>query len=234
VIGLLETPVVWVALTTLTYVGAKALYARIRFFLLHPVLLTVAVLIAVLQLLGVDFETYNRGGQVISFFLGPSVVALGIPLYQRLQELREQAPAMLATTLAGSVVGIVSAVVPLLILGVPEVVTRSMSPKSVTTPIAIAIAEGIGGDQALTAGFVVTTGILGAIIGPVVLRVVGVRNDVAFGLAMGSAAHGVGTARALEEGRLSGAAGSLGICLNGIATAILTPPLVRALLSIAL
>lgn len=225
----LPAPVLWVALSLLIYSLSRLVYLRLRFPLLHPVLVTIVLLILLLQATGIPYETYMEGGRFISFFLGPSVVALGVPLYLRLQEMKRNAPAMLAAVLFGSLVGIVSVVVPALMLGAPSVVVRSLAPKSITTPIAIVVAESVGGDASLSAAFVVLTGILGAVIGPVVLRIVGVRHPVAFGLAMGSAAHGIGTARALEQGTLQGAAGGLGICLCGVMTAIFTPPLVELL-----
>lgn len=223
-------PVLWVAVSLLLYALAKPLYQRVRFPLLHPVMVTGALLILILRVTDTDYQTYMEGGRMISFFLGPSVVALGVPLYVRLQEMKRSAPMMLSVVLFGSAVGIVAAVVPPLLMGAPDVVVRALAPKSVTTPIAIAVAEGIGGDAPLTAVFVVLTGIYGAVVGPVILRLFGITHPIAFGLAMGSAAHGIGTARSLEEGQLQGAAAGLGICLCGILTAILTPILVNFLL----
>lgn len=220
----LSSPALWVALSLVVYVGAKRLYERAGTPLVHPVLITIGVLIAILVFLGIDYETYEEGGRIISFFLGPSVVALGVPLAERVRELKDQAPALVVVIVAGALIGIISAVVPLLIAGAPEGVTTSMAPKSVTTPIAMSIVEREGGEPSLSAAFVVMTGILGAVIGPVLLHLIGVKNPVAYGFALGAASHGVGTARALEDGRTEGAAGSLAICLNGIATSILTPP----------
>ena len=220
----------WVTLSLLIYAAARVLYSRMRFPLLHPVLVTIGVVIAVLRVTGTQYAAYMVGGRFISFFLGPSVVALGVPLYLRLKEMKESAPAVLTAVLFGSTVGIVSVVTPALMLGTPELLVRSMAPKSVTTPIAIVVAEAIGGDASLTAAMVVVTGILGAVIGPLVLRLVGVVHPIAFGLAMGSAAHGIGTARALEEGSFHGAAAGLGICICGVMTSILTPPIVGLLI----
>ncbi len=220
----LTSPVLWVTVSLVVYVGARALYVRAGTPLVHPVLVTIVVIIAILVALDIDYETYNEGGRIISFFLGPSVVALGVPLAERVRELRQQTPALVVTVIAGALVGIVSAVAPLLIAGSPEGVITSMAPKSVTTPIAMAIVEREGGEPSLAAAFVVMTGILGAVIGPVILRLIGVHSPLARGYALGAASHGVGTARALEEGRTAAAAGGLAICLNGIATSILTPP----------
>lgn len=220
---LIGAPVVWVAVSLVIFIGAKRLYSMAGTPLLHPVLTTIAAIILLLTLLDVEYRTYNEGGRIISFFLGPSVVALGVPLAERIRELRAQAPALVATILAGSIVGIVSAVAPLLVAGAGELVVLSMAPKSVTTPIAMSIVETSGGEPSLAAAFVVLTGIFGAVVGPVLLRIFGVHDPVAYGYALGAASHGIGTARALEEGRTQGAAGSLAICLNGIATSVMTP-----------
>lgn len=230
--ALLESPVVWVTVTFAAFLLGKRLYARVRFPLFHPVLVGILGVIAVLVALDVDYETYSRGGNIISFFLGPSVVALGLPLYERFQQMKRQTPALLLSISAGSLVGLVTAVLPVVLMSAPDLIVLSMAPKSITTPIAISVAEQLGGDGSLAASFVVMCGILGGVIGPSVLRLVGVRDAVAFGYALGAASHGVGTARALESGRTEGAAGSLAICLNGIATSILAPAVVGAIMGI--
>lgn len=228
----LSSPTLWVAMSLLIYMGSKRIYRRAGTPLLHPVLLTIVALITLLVLLRIDYETYNRGGSIISFFLGPSVVALGVPLAEKIRELREQAPALLLTIGVGAFAGVVSAVLPLVFFGVDSTIIASMAPKSVTTPIAMSIAEGQGGEPSLTAAFVVMTGIFGAVVGPTVMKILKVDDELARGFALGAAAHGIGTARALEEGRTSGAAGSLAICLNGIATSIITPPILSLVFSL--
>ena len=224
---LLQSPTFSVALTLSAFFLASKLYARVRFILFNPVLVSVAVLIVILKLLGLDYETYNRGGRLISFFLGPAVVALGLPLYEQVKEIRRRGLSIPIAILIGSVVGILSAAGLARWLGADPGVIASLAPKSVTTPIAIGIAENIGGAAPLTAGLVIATGVLGAVAGPWYLRLIRVNNPAAFGLAMGAASHGIGTARALEEGDLEGATAGLAIGLNGAATALLTPLLMK-------
>jgi len=227
---LLETPLFGLSLTLAIYGLAQKIYRRTNFFLFHPVLLTVGVLILFLLTTGISYETYNLGGRYLLFLLGPAVVALGLPLYDRIREFRKNLPAILAATILAGAAGIVSVVVPLLMMGVPEGIIISLAPKSVTTPIAMSIVETTGGEPSLTAGVVVMTGILGAVLGPALLKLAGITSGISFGLALGNSAHGIGTARALETGELEGAAGGLAICLNGIVTAILTPSLLQVLL----
>ena len=229
-IGFLSDPIFSVTFTVVVYVGAVYLYKRLMWVILQPVLVSLVVIIAFLLLMDIDYQVYMEGGMVIHFFLGPTVVALGVPLYVRFRELKREAPAILLTIFCGSLAGIVSVTVPLLALGVPEEIVRSLAPKSVTTPIAMGIAETAGGIPSLTAAVVVVTGIFGGVVGPSVLKVCGIASGTPFGLAMGSAAHGLGTARALENGELEGASSGLAICLNGVMTAVLTPVVLSLLL----
>jgi predicted murein hydrolase (TIGR00659 family) len=187
------------------------------------------VLIAALRLLGIGYEAYGRGGRVLTFLLGPAVVALGLPLYRQMEEIGRRGRAVLVSLAAGSVVGVVSAVGTAALLGASDVVIRSLAPRAVTTPIAIGIAERVGGLPPLSASVVILSGVFGAVIGPPLLRRMGVRSRTAFGLALGAAAHGVGTARAAEEGDVEAASSGLAIGLMGVGTAVVAP-LVLALM----
>lgn len=219
-----------VAATAAVYFAARWLYGRWRIALLNPVLVSIAVLIAALEALGVDYATYDRGGRLISFFLGPAVVALGVPLYLQLGEIVRRRRAIVVAVLAGSVAGVAVGTVVAALLGASRTVVLSLVPRSVTTPIALGIAEQVGGLPPLSAALVIAAGVLGAVAGPALLRLLRVRDRTAFGLAMGAAAHGIGTARAVEEGEAEGAASGLAIGLMGIATAVLAPFLVWALM----
>jgi len=224
---MVETPLFALMITLIVYLAASQLYSTVRSFLLHPVLVTVVVLIGILTLLRIDYEVYFTGAWPIHFLLGPAVVALGMPLYDQLRLLRRELPAVLISTSFGSIVGVISVTVPLTLMKVPHEITASLAPKSVTTPIAIVLSEGMGGEPSLTASVVVVTGILGAVIGPILLRTVGILNGIPFGLAMGASSHGIGTARAVEEGSLEGASSGLALCLNGLFTSICAPPVVN-------
>lgn len=224
---LIASPAFGMTITLLVYWGAKWIYLRLRLFILHPVLVSIAVIIAILYTTGVSYTDYMRGGSIIAFFLGPSVVALGLPLYEHLTRLKREALPLIVTTLFASMVGIVASTLPVVLLGGSRELLLSLAPKSVTTPIAMAVSRELGGLPPLTATMVVLTGVVGAVVGPVVLRLIGLGSGVVFGYAMGTASHGIGTARAIEEGELEGAASSLALCLNGIATALLAPWIVR-------
>jgi predicted murein hydrolase (TIGR00659 family) len=216
----------WLLLTLGIFSGSTLLYRRTGIVLLNPVLVTILALIIILYTSGTEYATYQLGGRWISVFLEPSVVALGVPLYLQREELARHGRALFGSILVGSTVGVMTAVGTAAALGGSESVLRALAPRSVTTPIAIGIAERIGGIPSLTAALVISSGVLGAVLGPAFLRAVGVRSRSAFGLALGAASHGIGTARAVQEGELEAASGGLAIGLMGVATAVLAPLLV--------
>lgn len=212
-----------IAATLAVYAAAQRVQRRRKSVWLHPVLVSILVLIAALKLLGVEYADYNRGARVLTFLLGPAVVALGLPLFRQMEEIGRRGKAVLLSLLAGAAVGTLTATLTAALLGGSDEVVRSLAPRAVTTPIAIGIAERVGGLPALSAAVAIFTGILGAVIGPPLLRAIGVRSRTAFGLSLGAAAHGVGTARAAEEGDVEAASSGLAIGVMGVFTAILAP-----------
>ena len=220
---LIESPLFGIAVTLLAYYLAERLYRKTRFILFNPVAVSIVSIILMLKLANIPYQHYHNGGKMILFLLGPSVVALAVPLYQRRQEILKRKLPILIGIGAGAISSIVSAAGIAWLLGGSREVVLSLVPKSVTTPIAIGISEKIGGIVPLTAGLVVLTGCLGAICGPEFCRLIGVRSKAAIGLAVGTASHGIGTARLLGEDRFSGAISGLAIGLNGLATALIVP-----------
>jgi len=220
---LVATPLFGIALTLTVFVLAQGLYRRTASVWCNPVMVSIAVIIALLLAGKVAYRDYARGGDMILFLLGPAVVALAVPLYQRRLELWRRKAAIFFGILSGSLASIVSACGLAWLLGGSRDVIVSLAPKSVTAPIAVGIAERIGGIPALTAAIVVMTGCLGAVCGAEFCRLIGIRSKVATGLAVGTAAHGIGTARMLEIDRLSGTVAGLAIGLNGLATTFLLP-----------
>ena len=154
----LENKYFLIALTFVVYVAAQILQRRTGISFLNPILITITVLICILMSAGVDYDTYAEGGEYIDFWLKPAVVALGVPLYRQLEAIKKQLLPILLAELAGCVVGVVSVVVVAQLLGASKEVILSLAPKSVTTPIAMEIAQTVGGIPALTAAVVVCTG----------------------------------------------------------------------------
>lgn len=224
----MTNPVVMVALTFIVYAFAVKLGAALRLSLFNPILITIVVLMAVVQLTGTGYSGYASGGDLISFWLKPAVVALGVPLYRQLQSIRRQALFVIMAELAGCVAGVISVVLLARLFGGSREVVLSLASKSVTTPIAMEVTQAVGGIPSLSAAVVVCVGIFGRMTGFRVMRLTGVTSPVAQGLSMGTAAHAVGTSMAITEGGLRyGAWGSVGLTLNGLLTALLTPTLLQ-------
>ncbi|MBF0305943.1 MAG: LrgB family protein [Alphaproteobacteria bacterium] len=225
---LATTPLVGLTVTLVAYQVGDWIYVRGgRNPLLNPVLLAVLVLVGLLTATGTDYATYFEGAQFVHFLLGPATVALAVPLYRQLHALRKSLLAIVTAILCGSVTAAASAVAIGWALGASRQTLLSLAPKSVTTPIAMGISEELGGLPSLTAVLVILTGILGAVGGAFVLNWIGVRDWRARGLAIGVAAHGIGTARALQVNEVAGAFAGLAMGLNGLATAVLLPVLVE-------
>ena len=208
---------------------SKYIQKRTGWIVFNPILVTIAVLIAFLKLTGVSYETYNRSGVLISFWLKPAVVALGVPLYLQLEMIKKQLLPIFVSQLVGCLVGIISVVLIAKGLGASSEIICSLAPKSVTTPIAMEVSSATGGIPSLTAAVVVAVGLFGAVFGFKVLSLGRVGSPIAQGLSIGTASHAVGTSRAMEVSSKYGAYASLGLTLNGILTAILTPSILKLL-----
>ncbi len=213
------------------YLLANWLYKTTKIALLHPLLTSIITIIALLKVLGIDYPTFKQGSHFIDFLLGPSVVALGFLLHEQIEHIKGRTVSILISILVGSLAGILSVIGIALLFGADKVLIATLQPKSVTTPIAIAIAERTGGVPAITAVVVIAVGIFGGIVGPFILDKLGVKSRIARGLALGASAHGIGTARAMELGAVEGAISGLAIGIMGLATAFLVP-IVMALLSV--
>lgn len=218
------TPLFHLTMTLVAFQVANFAFEKAgRNPLLNPVLGAVLLLVAMLLLTDTDYGTYFEGAQFVHFLLGPATVALAVPLYRQWHTVRRSAVAILASLIAGSFTAIVTAVATAWFFGGSLPILASLAPKSVTAPVAMAIAEELGGLPSLTAVLVITTGIIGAMFGPGILNLIGVKDWRARGLAMGTASHGIGTARALQVNETAGAFSGLAMGLNALATALLLP-----------
>lgn len=223
----LENDFFLIALTFGVYYAAKRLQAYTGWVALNPILVAILVLIGFLKLTGLTYAHYAESASIIDFWLKPAIVALGVPLYLQLKNIRRQLMPLLVSQLVGCFVGIVSVVFTAKWLGASDEVIISLAPKSVTTPIAMEVTQSMGGIPSLTAAIVVLVGLFGAVFGFKLLQVGRVKSPIAQGLSMGTASHAVGTSRAMEYGRKYGAFASLGLILNGLLTALFTPLLLR-------
>ncbi|MDR5816008.1 LrgB family protein [Caballeronia sp. LZ033] len=223
---LAATPLLGLTITLLAYLIAQRLYATCRFNpLANPVLIAVAIVVVVLKTSATPYDTYFDGAQFVHFLLGPATVALALPLYRQLPNLKRLAIPIVVSLVAGSLTAIVSAVAVAKLLGASHQSIASLAPKSATTPIAMAVAKEIGGVPSLTAVLVITTGVFGAVIARGLLNLLRVTEVEARGFALGVASHGIGTARAFQVSEEMGAFAGLGMGLNGILTAFVVPVL---------
>ncbi len=225
----LSNPIFLLAVTFGLFFGAKWLQKRTGLMLLNPILLTMALLIILLKWSGISYETYSEGGHLIEFWLRPAVVALGVPLYLQLETIKKQLLPILLSQLVGCIVGVVSVVLIARWLGAPQEIIYSLAPKSVTTPIAMEVTKTLGGIPSLTAAVVVCVGLLGGILGMKTMQITHIGSPMAQGLSLGTAAHAVGTSTAMDISSKYGAFASLGLTLNGILTALLTPTILSLL-----
>jgi len=224
------SPLLGLTVTLAAYLAGSWLFKKSgRNPLVNPVLIAVAAIVALLWATDTPYETYFDGAQFVHFLLGPATVALAIPLYNQFHQVKKTFGALVTALLCGSVTAAVSAIGIAWLLDGSERTLLSLAPKSVTTPIAMGIAEKIGGLPSLTAVLVILTGIIGAVFGRIVLNLVRVKDMRARGLAIGVASHGIGTAAALQASEVAGAFAGLAMGLNGIATAVLIPLLVTVL-----
>ncbi len=220
---LVEHPLFSVALTLIAFQLALALYRRSGWLVLQPVMVGMLLVVATLTLVGMDYARYREGAALIAMLLGPATVALAVPLYRHLRRIQQLFWPILVTLLVGGVLCVALTLLIAWALGAQLPVLMSLAPKSATMPIAMLVAEQLGGMASLAAVFVMLTGVIGTALGPLLLRWAGVEHPAARGLSYGINAHAIGTARALEEGDECGAFAALGMSLLGILIALLLP-----------
>jgi len=224
------TPLLGLTLTLLAYLTAHALYRKTGLNpLFNPVAISVALLILLLLATGTPYEDYFEGAQFVHFLLGPATVALAVPLYTQLGKLQALLIPILISLLIGVCVAAVSAVASAWLLGASPITLLSLAPKSVTAPVAMGIAEQIGGLPSLTAVLVVTTGIIGAVAGFKIFALLGIKEESIKGIAIGVTSHGIGTARAFQVSSEAGAFSGLAMALTALLSALLLPWLMNIL-----
>ena len=218
--ALLESPFFGIALTVLAYwLGVQA-QKRTGLVICNNMIVSVALLIAVLTLFHIPYEAYYEGGSVINMFLGPATACRAVTIYAKKDLLKRNWLPVLVGCLTGVVVSVGSILVMSRLFGLDAAMTASLLPKSVTTPIATAVSEGHGGIVSITVAAVIVTGILGNLTAPFLVKLFRVKDPVAVGLGIGACSHAMGTAKALEMGETEGAMSGLAIGMCGIITAV--------------
>jgi predicted murein hydrolase (TIGR00659 family) len=221
----------FVALTLCAYLMTRRLFLAYKHPLLNPVFLSTLAIIASLKAGGFTLEQYQPAKEAMTFLLGPATVALALPLYNNRKVLMTHAIPVLAGVCAGSLATIAAALCAGRMFGLAKGLLLSLGPKSVTVPIAVEISRLAGGEPTLTAAFVVATGMIGSILGPITLSLVKVQNPIARGLALGTISHGQGTAVALMENETAGAMGGVAMAIAAVFTALIAPYYLPLILS---
>lgn len=222
--GLLEDSIFFGGfITVISYLIGDRLKQRFKLAVFNPLLIAMLLIILFLSVFRIDYKIYEKGASYISYFLTPATICLAVPLYEKLSILKKNAPAILGGILAGI---LTNGVLVLILAGFFKLSHSqyvTLLPKSITTPIGIGISEELGGIPAITAAIIVVTGVVGNVLAKAMCRLFRVEEPVARGIALGSASHVVGTAKAMEMGETEGAASSLSIVVSGLLTVILAP-----------
>ena len=220
---IISSPVFGVLISIIAYEIGALIKQKLKLSIFNPLLIAIIILIIFLLKFNIKYDDYNNGGQVISFFLAPATVALALPLYKKFSLFKENALPILVGILCGAISGIISVIALSKLFNLSGELTKSLIPKSITTPIGMALAKQLGGLPSIAVVAIIITGILGSIIGPFLYKILKINDKVAMGIAMGSASHAVGTAKAMEIGETEGAMSSLTIAISGIMTVLIAP-----------
>lgn len=227
ILQFLNSPLFGLTLTIGIFVFFQILFKNTKNPLLNPLVFAIIGVIAFLKLTGIPYESYAKGGDILSFLLGPATVAFAVPLYKQLDKLKANAVPILIGIISGVIVAIVSTVGLGLLFKLSNEMVISLSPKSTTTAIAADLSRTLGGDPALTIAFVAVAGTLGFMFGEPILKLLKIEDKTARGIALGTASHAFGTNRALLMGEEEGAMSSLAIGVAGVITAFLLPVILR-------
>lgn len=212
-----------IALTVALYIPATRLYKKIKWPILMPVLTTTAVIVVILLITGIKLDTYMLGGKWIQDLLGPAVVSLAFPLSKHMDVLKRNVIPILGGTLGGSIIGMFTGASVALLLGYPKDIVIALLPKSVTTPVAIQLADQAGGNASFTSLFVMIAGFSGILLGPLMMKWIRIKDNSAYGIGLGSASHALGMARSFEYGENAVALSSVSMIVSAIAGSLFLP-----------
>ena len=212
-----------VTLSLLSYFIGSVLKKKFKLGIFNPLLISIIITIIVLAVSGVDYDVYNQGARYLSWFLTPATVCLAIPLYKQLHLLKKHGAAVAVSITSGVATSAVSIFLMCRVLGLSHTHYVTLLPKSITTAIGMGVSEEAGGIVTLTVISIIITGVLGNMVGETVLKLAKIDHPVAKGLAFGTSAHAVGTAKALELGEVEGAMSSLSIAVAGLLTVVAVP-----------
>ncbi len=220
-IEFLENSVFWgAAISLLAYEFGLLLKKKFKMAIFNPLLMAIFCVIGILAVLGVDYQKYNEGGKYLSYLLTPATVCLAVPLYEQLSLLKKNLKAVAAGIISGVLASLVSVFLLAKMFQLSHEQYVTLLPKSITTAIGMGVSEELGGIVTITVAVIIITGVLGNMIGELVCKIFRIQDPIAKGLALGTSAHAIGTAKAMELGEVEGAMSSLAIAVAGLLTVI--------------
>ncbi len=210
-----------VMISVAAYEIGVLLKKKFKLAIFNPLLIAIAVIIVILAITGVEYDTYNDGAKYLSYLLTPATVCLAVPLYEQLEILKKNLKAILAGILAGALTSVTSVLILAILFGLSHEEYVTLLPKSITTAIGMGVSEELGGIVTITVAVIIITGVLGNMFAEAVCRIFWIEEPIAKGIGIGSASHAIGTAKAMELGDIEGAMSSLSIAVSGLITVIL-------------
>lgn len=227
--SLINSPMISIIISIACFEIGLYIHKKTKISLLNPLLICVPLIILIISFLNISLENFNKGGELISFFLAPATVVLAVPLYNKIDLVKKYfIPILLGVTI-GCIASILSVYYLCRLFGLTKELTYSLLPKSITTPIGIEVSKLIGGIPSITVSAIIITGIIGAIISPIVCKIFNIKDDVAVGISIGTASHAIGTTKAIEMGETQGAMSGLAIGISGLITSFLIPIIIKFL-----
>lgn len=220
---LIENGLFGILISLITFEIGLYINRKTKISILNPLLIAIILTIAFLIKFNVSYDAYNIGGKFINMFLGPATVILAVPLYKRIDLLKSNWKGIFIGITVGVIIGAISVVIMSVILGLDNQILVSILPKSITTPVGIELSTKLNGIESITIFCIILTGIVGAIISPVLFKIFKIKNGVAKGIGIGAGAHAVGTTKAIEMGEIEGAMSSLAISITALITMVLVP-----------
>ncbi|EJO5346340.1 LrgB family protein [Clostridium botulinum] len=226
---LLNSPIFGILLSIIGFEIGLYIYRKTKIALFNPLLICIALIVCILLSFNIKLDYFDKGGNFISLFLGPATVVLAVPLYKKINTIKQYAIPILLGVTVGCITAMLSIFYICKVVGLTSKLTYSLVPKSITTPIGIEVSKVLGGIPAITVAAVIITGIMGAVIAPIVCKVFKIKNHVAIGISIGTSSHALGTTKAIEMGETEGAMSSLAIGIAGLITSFLAPILIKFL-----
>ncbi len=217
-----SSPLFGVAITIISFSFWSMVQQKTKKAFLNPLLLSIATVIVFLLIFDIPYSWYNNGGTLISFFLAPATCSLALNIYRQWEIVKKNILALLVGTIVGSLASILLVILSCDILAFEEEITYSLIPKSITTPMAMAVAESLGGIPSITVIVVIITGVIGNIVAPLLIKLLKTKSPIAEGIAIGTSSHAIGTVKAIEIGEVQGALSSVALTFSGIITVLLS------------